>query len=132
MNAIWFAILTALIALTYGVVIIRRLLKLPSGDEKMQSIAAAIEEGAKAYLKRQYRTVGLVAVPIFLLLWLISFTTAVGFLVGAALSALAGYIGMRVSVKANVRTTEAAKNGLPAAFRVAGDAGSVTGLLVVG
>ena len=133
MNAIWFAILTALVALAYGVVIIRRLLKLPSGDEKMQSIAAAIEEGAKAYLKRQYRTVGLVAVPIFLLLWLlISLTTAAGFLVGAALSALAGYVGMRVSVKANVRTTEAAKNGLPAAFRVAVDAGSVTGLLVVG
>src|SRR3989344_509579 len=133
MNAIWFAILTALIALAYGVVIIRRLLKLSSGDEKMQSIAAAIEEGAKAYLKRQYRTVGLVAGPIFLLLWLlISLTTAAGFLVGAALSALAGFVGMRVSVKANVRTAEAAKNGLPAAFRVAVDAGSVTGLLVVG
>src|SRR3989338_10369862 len=97
MNAIWFAILTALIALTYGVVIIRRLLKLPSGDEKMKSIAAAIEEGAGAYLKRQYRSVGLVAVPIFLLLWwFISFTTAVGFLIGAVLSALAGYICMRI------------------------------------
>ena len=133
MNAIWFGVTTALIALAYGAVIIRRLLKLPSGDEKMQSIAAAIEEGARAYLKRQYRTVGLVAVPIFLLLWfLISFTTAAGFVVGALFSALAGYIGMRVSVKANVRTTEAAKNGLPAAFRVAVDAGSVTGLLVVG
>src|SRR3989344_8586963 len=112
MNAIWFGVLTALIALAYGVVIIRRLLKLPSGDEKMQSIAAAIEEGARAYLKRQYRSVGLVAVPIFLLLWLISFTTAVGFLAGAVLSALAGYVGRRGWVEVNARTTEAAKNGM--------------------
>ena len=99
MATVWFSIFAAVVAFGYGDVIITRLLKLPSGDEKMKSIAAAIEEGAGAYLKRQYRSVGLVAVPIFLLLWwFISFTTAVGFLIGAVLSALAGNIGMRISV----------------------------------
>ena len=133
MTALSFSLLTAVLALVYGGHTIRRILALPAGDEKMREIAAAIEEGARAYLKRQYWTVTAVAVPVFYTLGLITtWTTALGFLVGGCLSALAGYIGMRISVKANVRTAEAAKLGMPQAFRVAVDAGSVTGFMVVG
>lgn len=133
MNPLTFALLAAIVALAYGGWLIRRLLALPSGTEEMRRIAEAIEEGARAYLKRQYRTVAAVAVFLFFpLAWLTTPMTAVGFAVGATLSALAGYIGMRISVKANVRTTEAARSGLPQAFHVAVDAGTVTGLMVVG
>lgn len=134
MNAINFSIGAGVLALAYAGYLIRWLLALPAGDEKMKEIAAAIEEGARAYLKRQYRTVTYVAVPVFFIIaWLTgSWTTAWGFAVGAALSALAGYVGMRISVKANVRTAEAAKQGMPQAFGVAVKAGTVTGLFVVG
>lgn len=99
----------------------------------MQAIARAIEDGAKAYLKRQFSTIALVAIVFFALLWwFLGWKTGVGFLVGAAFSGLAGYVGMRVSVKANVRTTEAAKKGLKEALDVAVKGGSITGLLVVG
>ncbi|PJE75927.1 sodium-translocating pyrophosphatase [Candidatus Uhrbacteria bacterium CG10_big_fil_rev_8_21_14_0_10_48_11] len=128
-----FALLAGAAAVLYGGILIRWLLRLPSGDETMQSIASAIEEGARAYLKRQYTSVLAVAIPVALLIGLfISWLTALGFVVGACLSALAGYIGMRISVKSNVRTTEAAKEGLAAAFRVAVRGGAVTGFLVVG
>lgn len=133
MASLIFAALTGLIAIAYGGYLIKQLLKLSTGDETMQQIAAAIEEGARAYLKRQYKSVLFVAVPLFIILWFIaSFSVAMGFVIGAGLSALAGYVGMRVSVKANVRTAEAAKHGLAPAFKVAVDAGAVTGLLVVG
>ena len=123
------------LAIVYGFGLIKWILKLPKGDEKMQSIAKAIQDGAKAYLNRQTRTVAVIAAVIFIILWLVptlGLTTAVGFLVGAVLSALAGYIGMNVAVRANVRTAEAAKQGLAKALNVAIKGGAVTGLLVVG
>jgi len=122
----------ALLAIVYGFILARWILKLPTGDLKMQSIAKAIQEGAKAYLKRQYKTVAIVAAILFVLLLFLGIYVALGFLVGAAASALAGYIGMYISVRANVRTTEAAKKGLKQALIVAFRGGTVTGFLVVG
>lgn len=134
MNDVFFALLAGAAAVVYAGVLIRQVLALPDGDEKMRSISGAIEEGAKAYLTRQTRTVAYVAIPLFVVIgWLTgSWATAFGFLVGATLSTLAGYIGMRISVKSNVRTTEAAKSGMSKAFDVAFKAGTVTGLFVVG
>ena len=127
------ALLAALLAIAYAAFLIRWIMAKPTGDEKMQSIAKAIQEGAAAYLARQSKSAATVAGVIFVLLWYyINGTTALGFLVGAALSALAGYIGMRVSVQANVRTTEAAKGGLSQAFDVAFRGGAITGMMVVG
>ncbi len=126
---------SALIALAYGAILIFSILRLPDGNEKMKAIAQAIQEGANAFLKRQYRAVGIVAVILFLILGFIpslGWLTAVAFLLGAILSGLAGYIGMYVSVRANVRTTEAARGGLKKALQVAVRGGSVTGMLVVG
>ncbi len=132
-NLLIFAIIAGVIALVYGLVLIRMVLTLPEGDEKMRKIAAAIQMGAKAYLNRQTRTVAVVAVILFLLIWWqLNIQTAGGFLVGAVLSAVAGYIGMLTSVRANVRTCEAAKGGLEKALSVAVRGGTVTGLLVVG
>jgi K(+)-stimulated pyrophosphate-energized sodium pump len=127
------AILAGLVAVAYGAFLIRWLLALPTGEGKMVEIASAIEQGAKAYLSRQYQSVLYVAVPLFVILGVvINWTTAIGFAVGAILSAAAGYIGMRISVKANVRTTEAAKKGISEAFQVAVRGGAVTGFFVVG
>ncbi|HLC45233.1 MAG: sodium-translocating pyrophosphatase [Candidatus Doudnabacteria bacterium RIFCSPHIGHO2_01_FULL_50_11] len=128
-----FALITALAALAYGLVLILWVSRQPDGDEKMKSIAHAIQEGARAYLKRQYRTVAIVAFVLFIiLLSTLGPKIAIGFIVGAVASALSGYIGMSVAVRANVRTAEAAKSGLPAAFRLAFRGGAVTGFLVVG
>jgi K(+)-stimulated pyrophosphate-energized sodium pump len=124
---------SSLLAIVIGLLLTRRILRLPRGDEKMQAIAKAIQEGARAYLNRQYKTVALVAVVAFALIgFFLNWLTALAFLVGAVLSGLAGYIGMNVSVRANVRTTEAAKSGLAKALSVAFQGGAVTGLLVVG
>jgi len=108
-------------------------MKKPTGNDRMREIAAAIQAGAKAYLNRQYRTIAVIAVILFFILWWkLGIILAVGFLVGAILSALAGYIGMNVSVRSNIRTTEAAKQGLQSALSLAFNGGSVTGLMVVG
>lgn len=128
-----FALVCAVIAIIYGAVLVKLILKKSTGSEKMQEIAAAIQQGAQAYLSRQYRTIAMIAVVLFALLWIIlDLKTAIGFLVGAVLSGVAGFIGMNVSVRTNVRTAEAAKSGLAAALSLAFRGGSVTGLLVVG
>ena len=132
-NFLLFAIVSSVIAIVYGLFLAKSILKKSAGSEKMQSIANAIAEGAKAYLNRQYKTIGMIAVVLFFILWFgLGFNSALGFIIGAVLSALAGYIGMNVSVRANVRTTEMAKNGLAQALDLAFKGGTVTGLLVVG
>jgi len=121
------------VALLFGLYMIRSILALSRGNERMQEIAGAIQEGARAYLNRQYQTIAVVGVVIFgLLFWLLGSYVAIGFLIGAILSGLAGYVGMNISVRANVRTTEAARQGLAKALNVSFSAGAVTGLLVVG
>ena len=128
-----YAIAASLLALLYGAYLIRWIFKLPAGEGKMKGIALAIQEGANAYMARQYKMIAMIGIVVFVLLYIFLGTTlALGFLVGALLSGAAGYIGMFVSVRANVRTAEAAKNGLSAAMDVAVRGGSVTGLFVVG
>ncbi|MDO8498895.1 MAG: sodium-translocating pyrophosphatase [bacterium] len=126
-------LLASVAALAYGLALAQWILKLPSGNKKMQEIAQAIQEGAGAYLNKQYRTISIVAALLFIPLWyFLGQNSALGFLVGAVASALAGYIGMNVAVRANVRTAEAAKGGLAQALDVAFKGGAVTGLMVVG
>ncbi|MBU0540359.1 sodium-translocating pyrophosphatase [Patescibacteria group bacterium] len=128
-----FALGAALAAIAWGSFLARWIINKPAGEGKMKEIAAAIQEGAMAYLNRQYRTIAVIGIVIFIVLWvMLGKMMALGFAVGAILSALAGYIGMMVSVRANVRTTEAAKTGMAQAFEVAVKGGTVTGLFVVG
>ena len=129
-----YALGASVLALLYGVFLIYKVLKSPAGSGKMLEIAAAIQQGAMAYLKRQYRTIALVAIAVLILLFIgkFSIATMVAFLIGAVLSAVAGFVGMYVSVRANVRTAEAAKTGLANALSLAFQGGSVTGLFVVG
>jgi K(+)-stimulated pyrophosphate-energized sodium pump len=131
--AYWVVIAGGVLALLYGIVTSRAVLAANAGTERMQQIAAAVQEGARAYLNRQYRTVAIVGVVIFLILFFaLGWRTGVGFAIGSILSASAGYIGMNVSVRANVRTAQAARGGLAAGLGLAFKAGAITGLLVVG
>ncbi|MDZ4229520.1 MAG: sodium-translocating pyrophosphatase [Candidatus Veblenbacteria bacterium] len=132
-NPILFAILASVVTIVWGLLLMRWVVKLPTGTDRMREIAAAIQAGARAYLTRQYKTVAVIALVLFVVLGLLwGWVTALAFLVGAVFSAAAGFIGMNISVRANVRTAEAAKEGLASAFKVAVRGGSVTGLLVVG
>jgi K(+)-stimulated pyrophosphate-energized sodium pump len=128
-----FVILCGVLALAYGVYAGKQVMAANPGNPRMQEIAGAVQEGAKAYLNRQYTTIGVVGVVIGVLLWLVlGMHVAVGFFIGAILSGVAGYVGMNVSVRANVRTAEAARSGLPAALDIAFKSGAITGMLVVG
>ena len=131
--AYWVVFACGLLALVYGVLASRSVLSAPTGNDRMREIAAAVQEGAAAYLNRQYRTIAVVGVVICALLWWrLGSYVAIGFVIGAVLSGLAGYIGMNISVRSNLRTAEAARKGLAPALALAFKAGAVTGMLVVG
>ncbi len=127
------ALACAAAGVVYGAVITQRLLAKPQGNEQMKEISAAVQEGAKAYLTRQYTIIAVVAVILAILLAILqNLTTAIGFVIGGAFSGAAGFIGMNLSVRANARVAEAARGGVSPALDVAFKGGSVTGLLVVG
>lgn len=133
LTILWISVGAGVLAILYGLFLAKSVLAKPEGTDKMKEIARAIQDGAKAFLLRQYKTVAIIAVPLFIILGLlIDWPTAIAFAVGAILSALAGITGMIISVRANVRTAEAANSGIKQALDVAVKGGAVTGLLVVG
>jgi K(+)-stimulated pyrophosphate-energized sodium pump len=133
MTALGLIIACGLLAIVYGIWAIWSVMQADPGNERMQEISAAVREGAQAYLSRQYTTIAIVGVVIFLIVgWLLGWLVGLGFLIGAVLSGVAGFIGMNVSVRANVRTAQAAIGSLAGGLELAFKAGAITGMFVAG
>src|SRR5499427_8226741 len=133
MIALWIIVLCGALAVGYAIWAIQSVMQADAGSARMQEISAAVREGAQAYLKRQYTTIGIVGIVIFLIVgFFLGWLVAIGFAIGAILSGAAGFIGMNVSVRANVRTAQAAISSLGAGLELAFKSGAITGLLVAG